>query len=547
MGKKKNAKAKTTKDYGYVLSVIGNVLLWVSLLTYFIVLPLYFKNGYELIATNKYKCFMFISKYSAIILGAFAILYFATWGMNGEEIKAFRPLKKMDIAMLAFLAVALLSHLVSNFKHVGEKGDYFFYESSLYGASGWFMGFMTFFILILMYFMISRFFKYTDKIWIPIILVNIVIFAWGIVNRYKIYPIDMSVGEDWARSAPSYVSSIGNINWFAGYQSVIAPLFIGFYWAEKTPWKRRLLAAAMFIADMALLLNGSDSAVMSFCVMAFVLLLVSLRSEEEMMSFSEVALMFVTSGICVFIVDKIFPGQRDMSSTLANIFVKGAFPFVLLVLCVALRFYFALCLTKKAKYPDYLKKNLSRIILIVTGSLFGVFVLLIIINTLSGSTLPLIGGSSLFTFDSEWGSDRGATWTCGIMTYAGIGFGNKLIGVGPDCFYFALSQNEAVYNYAYEIFGGARLTNAHNELISLLVNVGILGVGAFVTMCVFSIKAFLERTKKNPYMIAFALSMVMYLANNMFSFEQITNVPFFFLTIGIGAAAIVKEDMANKA
>ncbi|MBO4679410.1 MAG: hypothetical protein J5626_07045, partial [Lachnospiraceae bacterium] len=93
----------TENKYGKILGVTGNILLWATLLAYFIVVPLYFVNGYERIATRKYNCFMTISKYAAIVLGVYILLYLSTWGFSKEERVAFKPLRKTDIVMLAFL------------------------------------------------------------------------------------------------------------------------------------------------------------------------------------------------------------------------------------------------------------------------------------------------------------------------------------------------------------------------------------------------------------------------------------------------------------
>lgn len=540
MAKKKNSSYSTVKDYGYYLRGTGNIILWIVLLAYFIVLPLYFKNGYEMIATNKYKCLMTISRYAAIAIGTYAVVLFGTWGMNKEEIRVYKPLWKIDLSMLSFILLTSISSLASSFKRVNDTDSgYWFKEGTVWGTSGWFMGYMTFLVLVCMYFAISRFFIYTNKIWIPILVITTIIFLWGALNRYQVYPVEM------AYQSPAFLASLGNINWFAGYQCVLAPVVIGLYWAEKEKNMRAVLAVTMVIADVALLLNGSDSGVLGFMVMAFALFVISLRDEDEMMRFSETMLLFAISGIIIFFVDKIFPEAKDMSATLSDIFVKGVSPFIILAVCLMLRFYFAMCKLGRVKYPDRLKKVLPKYVLEIAGAVIILLVLCIYVNTVTWGKLPIIGGSSYFIFDSSWGSDRGATWTSGVLNFMGQNFWRKLIGTGPDTFYFAMQNAPTAFNYAYSMFEGARLTNAHNEIITLLVNVGILGTAAFVCMNVFALKEFIKRSKKTPYLIAFALSMISYLANNMFSFEQVTNTPLYFLVIGMGAAAIVKEDRSG--
>lgn len=539
MGKSKKSNSNV-KNYGYWLGIAGNVLIWISLLSYFIILPLYTQDGYTLAATNKYKCFMTISKYSAFILGGFSLLYFASWGMNSKEMRVYKPLKWIDISMLSFLGVIILSHLCSSYKKTGNTSDYWFYEGTLYGSSGWFMGMMTFLILICMYFLISRFFRYTNFIWIPIFAVATVIFLWGILNRYDIYPVEMTF------SGPTYLSSLGNANWFAGFQTVITPILIGLLWAEENRYRKVLISILMLIADAMIILNGSDSAIFSFAITSFVLLLIASNDERKMFKFCEVICLFTLSGVLIFLYEKIFRLGRNYVSAMMNVFVMGVSPFILFAISILLYAYFSLCISGKAKYPEWFKKNLSKTILIAAGVVLVLYLGLGIVNTITGGKLPVIGKMGVFIFDGYWGSERGATWGCGILTFVDMSFAKKLIGAGPDAFFSALCDSERALALSQYHFENQRLTNAHNEIITLLVNYGLLGVGAFIAMCFFAIKEFITRSKDNPYMIGFALSMVGYLANNMFSFEQITNIPFFFLIIGMGGAAIA-EDNRRKA
>lgn len=535
---KKN-KSVSKKDYGYYLGFVGNVLLWISILAYYIVLPLYFKNGYELIATNKYKCFMFISKNVLFTLLVFALVYFSTWGMNKKEIQVFKPISKIDLSMLFLISAFVLSYSFSSYKKVGEKDSYFFFEGAIYGANGWFMGLVTFVIMVLVYFLVTRFYYYSKYIWYPVLGVSSIIFVWGILNRYGIFPVDMSGGFLTEADLVSYLASIGNINWFAGFQSVMVPLLVGFYWAEEDSVKRKLLGILVYVAGGAVLLNGSDSAVMSYMVMGFVLLLVSVSSEKKMMRFSEVLFLFSFAGITLSIIDLIFPGVRSHPSDFSDIFMEGVSAVLIFIVAILLRFYFGMCKLNKAKYSEWAKNKLSKVLIICALAGLALTVVLITVNTLSHGALPLIGDKGVFNFDDDWGSSRGATWTMGLKTFAGLPFIHKIFGAGPDCFYFALRDNDYVYDLAFEYFGGARLTNAHCEIITLLVNTGLVGLAAFVTMNVYTIKTFTKKIKDDPYMVAFTLSVVMYLANNLFSFEQITNVPFYFLTIAMGAAKIV--------
>ena len=528
----------TENRYGKVLGIIGNILLWAAILAYFIVVPLYFVNGYEKIATHKFKCFMEISKYAAIILGAFILLYLSTWGFNKEERAVFKPLHKTDLGMLAFVLICFISYRISPYRTVGlskKAEDDWFYEGSLYGAKGWFMGFMLFLILVFLYFAISRFFKYTNWIWVPILAVSSIVFLWGMLNRYGVFPIEMEFANE------SFISSFGNINWFAGFVSVVAPIVVGLFYSADTAVKKGILILPLVLSHGIVFLNNSDSIVFGYVVMFLVLLLYSLDKKEKMLRFAIVEFSFSAVGMGLFFMDKALPGIKEGTSALADIFTKGPTAVVIFAVSVVFLAVMGLFEEDKLKYSEKAGILVRKIILTSVLILTGLFVLLITINTASGGKLPVIGDMAVFNFTEKWGSSRGATWTSGAMLFKDLSFGRKIIGVGPDMFYFGLKDSEKAYAYAYSIFEDSRLTNAHNELLTLLNNVGLLGVTSFIFMFVSAFKAFIRAAKESPYIIAFALSVICYIANNMFSFEQITNTPFFFLVIAMGAAAVARE------
>ena len=114
--------------------------------------------------------------------------------------------------------------------------------------------------------------------------------------------------------------------------------------------------------------------------------------------------------------------------------------------------------------------KLRKILIIVILSLFGLFVSLVTINTITKGALPIIGDKSIFMFEGEWGSGRAYTWTFGLKTFGHMNFGHKLIGSGPDTFFYEMISYSDLNDEWYAVYNGARLTNAHNEWISLLVN-----------------------------------------------------------------------------
>ena len=143
----------------------------------------------------------------------------------------------------------------------------------------------------------------------------------------------------------------------------------------------------------------------------------------------------------------------------------------------------------------------------------------ILANTLLGGKLTSFltetagdGGSNWLMFSAAWGSNRGATWSA-----------------GASCFWEAELQN-----MVYDFFYGNRLTNAHNEWLTILVDIGVLGLVSYAGMMISVIRNFLHAGKKSMLVGACGFCVLAYTVNNMFSFQQVMNISTVFVIMGIG-------------
>ncbi len=528
---------KKPKNLGELLDLAGNVLAWSVIIVFFVGLPFYFKDGYSQLASNKYLFFMGAAKYTAIVMGVFFLLRVCLWGFTMPEIKAYKNIMWMDIFVVAFAVVSLISHLFSPFKTntfgTNQLNDWF-YEGSLWGTKGWFMGLMTFLCFVMLYFVLSRCLIYHVSVFIPIMVALVIICQWGVLNRYGIAPIDMKY--EYGDKNSVFMASIGNINWFCGFTSVIVPLIWGLYLGVKKLWEKIVLMAAATVTFTMIMLNSSDSGYVALAVSMGVLLGFAMTDAKLFRGFLEIAISLLTVCSVIPLTDHI--GHRNITSGHAEPLL-GLPSCVLLLIVIAV---YVIVTLKKDKYPTEKMKIVRAVYAIAVGAIFVAFVLLIVINTLTGRALPIIGDSEVFFFNSEWASKRGETWSLGVKTFFHLPFGHKLVGSGPDTFFYEMISFEDLSAEWNDYYGNARLTNAHNEIITLLVNIGLLGTAAFIGIMVTSVKASFKAAKENPEYICFALAVISYLANNVFSFQQITNTPFIFLVLGIEGAALVRID-----
>lgn len=191
-------------------------------------------------------------------------------------------------------------------------------------------------------------------------------------------------------------------------------------------------------------------------------------------------------------------------------------------------------------------KWLKYAVIGMTAGGMAVFLILLIINTKTPGILGPLSKHSIFLFDGHWGSARGATWRDGFAIYRTFSWRERLFGAGQDCF--------AAYGYSVpelsarlsEEWPNSRLTNAHNECITHLVNVGIFGMLAFIGIFASSFKRLLEKAKKEPLCYVFAASLLSYFIHNQFSFAQVLNVPFVYMMLGLGESLMRRTDITGR-
>ena len=128
----------------------------------------------------------------------------------------------------------------------------------------------------------------------------------------------------------------------------------------------------------------------------------------------------------------------------------------------------------------------------------------------------------------EWGNRRGMLWQMAWQGFCRGDLKQKLLGAGPDCFAGYLEQvlpgGTVLFDKGY--FAGSIFTNAHNEWLTTLINLGVLGTAAYAA--VFLTALWKYRRNSMAIMLLFTYGM-----HSLISFQQVLNTPFFFLLLGV--------------
>lgn len=493
-----------------------------------VVYPLYAPGGYMHIGGVKYEFFRNVSLAMAalmivVILGSLLIKRDSGWLLRN-----YRKMSVTDWFAYGYLVVVMISYLCSAYK-----------KDALWGVEGWYMGAVSQMLFIMIYFFFSRYF-HRDLRWMVIwMLSTAAVFLLGICNRYSIYPIAMEGQTE------GFISTLGNINWFCGYWSVTIPIGIVAYWSSDRLWVRILTGIYSVIAMVSGITQGSSSAYLVFIAMLLTLFVLSLNSNRKLYRFLELCMMFAVS--CQLgRVMKYLPGLEynyeiyDATESMISYVLLDSnstvWVFVILFVCYIL----FRALEKKGLFHieryKWLWGILTAAVILVVA--IAVFLWLFDNEVLNLCDIPPRtpdeDTSFGIFFDEEWGNGRGAAWNCGMEAYRSMDILHKVVGIGPDCFADYVYNIPELAEKLIEWFGNLRLTNAHSEPITLLVNTGMLGFVCYMGMLASGFIRYLKRAGRQPVLYLCAVSILTYTVHNLVSFQQVLNTPFIFIILGIG-------------
>jgi len=499
----------------------------------FVGLPLYFSDGYRRIGTDKALFFRNVSEKLGMLLVPVAILILLLVGLEfflQRKNKSISLKKKdktegnrwLDIFAGIYAAGVVLSYLLSAYR-----------EEAWLGAPGWYMGLFAQLVFVGVYFLISRLWKPRKWMLYLVLPVSGVVFLLGYLDRFRFPILKMA-----ARSE-SFISTIGNINWFCGY--AVCVFFIGviLFWADTVQkrWQKILLTAYVVIGFGTLLAQGSDSGVLTLVVVMLALFCFSVKEEDKMLKFWQIMVMF--AGICAVssLLDALQKGSISARSELLRLITSMGFVIFVTVLSV-LGLIFVLHDKKKGKYRKKLFETLAKILVCGFIGMVLLTILLGVVNTAFPGSIGKLSQYPIFTFSRSWGSWRGVTLEAAVRCIAEQDLLHKVVGVGPDAMwcYLYKDSSEGLYGLLYEHFGNSVLTNSHCELLTVFANVGIVGLVAFVGMFLSGIIGFLKKGKDDAPVLACGFSLLAYMVNNTFSFQQTLNGATIFVIMGIGAA-----------
>lgn len=520
----------------------GCLFVTAYLLLIFGVYPFYMKEGYVDIGEGKYEFFLYCSLGALLIFAIISLIY---WGqtiyincrqkkdylINWEKIS----LSVTDVLVFVYLALLSVSAVLSDFR-----------KEALWGVEGWRMGLIVWAVLCGLYLFVSRLWDGGKIILVVAVLASAIVFFLGITDSFSMYIIPLEIRES------GFISTLGNINWFCGYLSVLAPVGICFWFFHKPQpkekrfgnldWRAAGLCVYTVIAFMAGLCQGSNSVFLWFGGLFFVLLWISAGRKDWLKRWFFMVFLWGASARAVGLLRLLLPGKYNYDlNNLCGLFTETNLS--LWIAAAALLLYMGMLWSERkpgaGKDVSNAKKVRSLLVIMAVASVL-VWVVLSAVNTWTSFAGFLDAG--LFLWNENWGNGRGAALKAGFQMFGEMSFLQKLFGVGPDCFAgYAYSIDEVAAGLR-EYFGASRLTNAHSEPVTALINIGLLGTGCYFGIFMSFVAGCFKKGALKPDFYIPAVCVVCYLCHNLVSFAQVLNLPFVILIMAMGERMLRSSD-----
>ena len=462
---------------------ILNIISTIHVIMLCSILPLYMEQGYYKLGEAKGIMYMLIG-------GVFVLIASFLVGVKRNKNENWELL----------LGAVLFTNIVTLIFSSDVK-------TAFLGLEGWRIGFLTTLIMLLECFYLAKGLYIDEYVLAAIFITPFLIFIIGILGRFGIYPIDI-YGND-----SSFLATIGNINWYVGFLSIFVPAGVGITFLQK-PGSRSFFGCSLYTLTglVALMLQGSDSGLLViFGTYAFLFYL----SLSDRYSFHRFLAQLALLGLAVEIVNLLqlfYPGAYNYEKNYLITICSNHMGLVI----IALSFF----LYRVSAFLDEIsimwKRDLYR--KVFCGLLAGA-VAFFVVTAITGK-VPF-----------DFGNGRLFIWQISFDIFLNLSSWQKIFGVGQDCYYTYAYHNSMWADSLLNVLEGNRLTNAHCEMLTILIERGLIGACAYYGFIFCSIK---NMIKKEQASLICLLPVIAYLVNSTVSFSTPVSTTFMFAAIGIG-------------
>jgi len=491
----------------WILEVISSIYVFIILLIFPLVIG---PRGYENVLEVKHYFYLYAS-----IIYILSIIIVILYFLIVKRINYFKNirLKKIHYLIILFLFINVLSCAFSPYKN---------YNLLLGLGRG--EGLLIISLYVLTFIFISLFYKFEKKhltnISISVILVSLIaILEYLGYNPFNIYkgasgPFNMS-----------YMTTLGNKDIISAYYTIMLSVSaFSFIFLKNTKKENSIHILSLIMGIFIFALIEVDSGLVAFCISLAIAIPFILSNSEYLKKTMLVGSFTIFAFMINYILNPIYRYSTHIYK-LEPQFDK----YSLIMLITIILFLISYKFINKYNYKIInTKKFIKRFYLLypVVG-LLGLTVLYyedFNIPVLSDAREILHGN-----FDDELGTYRLFLWKRSIKLVGDY----PILGTGPDTFSYRFMSR-----YWLDVL---KLDNkitindtAANVYLTMLVNIGILGLLSYLIFIGYFLKKAIDKVKtKDMLALVFLISIICFLVQDFFNLSVVIVTPIFYTILGI--------------
>ncbi len=530
------AKSKTQKHNEPKLRfTVRHALTDIYVILMFTLFPLLLTNQYANARRDKFWTFLIITFVTGVVIAILTASDLITRNSVYEKkLNTYRDPFKLNItdyAFFAFVGISLISTLTSD--RIGHCILGLTYSNTSTGRN---MGLLSILIILMCYFIISRFFFIKKYVFYAIFAGITIVTVLAILNYYYIDPVGIFKGYD-AKTIENFTSTLGNKNYLSAFICIALPFSVGI--AMTTKDKLMLIVAniSTSIQFMGLLVATSDGGFLGLTVTLLVVLIIISRKPLLLAKLFFSISVMMASAVLLKLFDLIMKEKSKGYTSFSSIFMSLPVSLILLVIFAALTALFAFFTIKRgdAPFPEFVFFMVLGVVILGALALISSIIYYSCINT----TETLTGMKKYLRFDENWGTHRGFFWIKSLeIWWNDLNIWEKLFGTGPDTFYYAC---EPYFGELWQKYGEGSTNAAHNVYLNYLVTQGILGLSAYLTFIGSSIYLSVKRSE-NPLAFMCLMVIVTYAVQDIVNIANPVNTPLFFIFIALSESTRLKAN-----
>ncbi len=477
-------------------------------------LPLIVTDGFFNITETKYVFYIL-----AAIFFLVPSLSCVFKDFKKSRIQGALPLNSSDMTTIdwtasAFCISVVLSSLFSEYP-----------IDAWLGTSARYQGALTVIIYTLVYFLVSRNYGTVQRFLFFAVGAFCIVSLLGVLNCFDIdfFGFYHKLSNNYKTS---YISTIGNINFYSSYFCLLFPFVICGYSITKKTVSRIIYSFALVIGTFGMMVTASESFALGFAVSLLIIPIFFFSERKKLVYYLQsIVIIIVASQVYKFIYDRAETTNVALSKSI-SFFLKPQISAVAFLLCLAVYIFLNL-------FPGKMKLFKKAYIVFLVLLTFTLGICFVISNTRGLGTLD-----EYFEITSEWGTYRGKIWHFCFDEFKNFSFKEILFGIGPESLHNLSTRGE--------LFAGKVVDQAHNEYIQYLMTTGVIGVTSYIALIFATSITVIAKLRNSTLAVGIFASLVAYWIQAAVNIAQPFTTPIMFLYIACIGGMWVQEKRETK-